>query len=195
MNIHGTQLFLFIFLLCATLSSLCLCLSTEEFSDDERVVLLFKQWKEEHEKVYGDEKEEKKRLENFRASLKFVQEKNQRKQSSSTPPGSRHVVGLTRFADMSNEEFRQVYLSKVKVPVKNTNVIELKQKARVSSSCEAPPTLDWREKGVVTPIKDQGQCGTCTLIFCQGFLFSLTILLAEKNLAYYVEYFYWNFMM
>ena len=31
----------------------------------------------------------------------------------------------------------------------------------IASNYVAPASIDWREKGVVNPIKDQGQCGSC----------------------------------
>ncbi|KAF5181129.1 Cysteine protease xcp1 [Thalictrum thalictroides] len=179
MNLQRTQLTLFFFLF-ASLTSLCLCVpSDDEFSilnhnpaetfiSEEQVVELFQQWKEKHNKVYNNEEEMKKRFENFRASLRFVSEKNLEKRLGSST--SSHVVGLNKFADMSNEEFKEKYMSKIRKRNNTTNnkIIELKKESGKVSTCDAPASLDWRKKGVVTAVKDQGQCGCCWAFSATG---------------------------
>jgi len=153
-----TQL-VFLFLVWGSWAFLCyglpseysiLALDLDKFPSEEGVVELFQRWKEEHRKFYKHPEEAKLRLENFKRNLKYIVEKNAKRNS---PYG--HSLGLNRFADMSNEEFRHKFISKVKKPFGKKNDLPVKD-----DSCEdAPYTLDWRKKGVVTGVKDQGHCG------------------------------------
>lgn len=122
---------------------------SDQFPSEEGVVELFGRWKEKHRKVYKHAEEAERRFENFKRNLKYVLEKNNAKRRS---PSS-HRVGLNRFADLSNEEFRKVYMSNVKKPINKRSMQGRMQ------SCEAPSALDWRKRGVVTAVKDQGDCG------------------------------------
>ncbi|GJX67660.1 low-temperature-induced cysteine proteinase-like protein [Tanacetum coccineum] len=131
----------------------------------EKVSELFGKWKELHGKAYQHDEEEKLRLENFKKSIKFVLEKNSQRKSELD-----HTVGLNKFADLSNEEFKEMYMSKVKGSRSNElKMGGVKRNMTVSSrTCDAPTSLDWRDKGVVTPIKDQGQCGSCWAFSVSG---------------------------
>ncbi|KAL6992400.1 hypothetical protein U1Q18_010509 [Sarracenia purpurea var. burkii] len=126
---------------------------------DDRVAELFQQWKERHGKVYKNGREAEKRFRNFRNNLKFVMERNAKRRWS-----WEHRVGLNKFADMSNEEFKEVYTSKVKKPINKKTAVErrrMQRKKAAVSACDGPSSLDWRKYGVVTAVKDQGECGSC----------------------------------
>ncbi|XP_027105534.1 low-temperature-induced cysteine proteinase [Coffea arabica] len=166
---HASLLLLVLFLVLVTFTTLSSSLlndqysiigkNDEEFLSEERVAEIFQEWKEKHGKVYKHVQEAEKRFQNFRKNLKYIVEKNSMRQSNSG-----HVVGLNKFADMSNEEFKKVYISKIKDGKRITdqrgefNIALRKSKA---ASCEAPTSLDWRKHGVVTGVKDQGGCGSC----------------------------------
>jgi len=70
-----------------------------------------------------------------------------------------HNAGVTKFSDLTKDEFKALMLMKksprtVHDPARNANFTQLK-------NVKVPATFDWRDKGVVTPVYNQGQCGSC----------------------------------
>jgi len=71
---------------------------------------------------------------------------------------STHTIGVTRFFDLTHQEFRTRYANL------KLSVLELvRSKATLVRVQKEPLTdsVDWRSKGAVVTPKDQGQCGSC----------------------------------
>ena len=64
--------------------------------------------------------------------------------------------GVNQYADLSPDEFRALLGNRPSV--QRPPVAE--ELARVDAGA-IPPTVDWRTKNAVSPVKNQGQCGAC----------------------------------
>jgi len=109
---------------------------------DETV--LFEAYKAQYNKQYASPDEEALRFENFKLSMDRIQSRNSA------------VFGLTKYSDMSPEEFKSTLLGYNRPESRQEHVGVLE-----SSEVNVPQTLDWRTQNMVTPVKDQGQCGSC----------------------------------
>jgi cathepsin F len=67
------------------------------------------------------------------------------------------TYGVNEFADMSKEEFLSTRAMPLGWPESD---IELPQATELPLG-DTPATFDWREKDVVTEVKNQGSCGSC----------------------------------
>ncbi|XP_050367823.1 low-temperature-induced cysteine proteinase-like [Argentina anserina] len=172
MGCHRIELAL-AFVICAALACLCYSLPSEysivgsetavNFPAEERVVELFRLWREKHRKVYKYVEEHEKRFENFKRNLRFVLEKHAQKKAAANKHDTQKV-GLNKFADLSNEEFRAIYMpKKIQMPISKKERLarRMQQQEKAELPRDAPSSLDWRKKGIVTPVKDQGSCGSC----------------------------------
>ncbi|KAL4364342.1 hypothetical protein GQ457_04G002700 [Hibiscus cannabinus] len=129
----------------------------QQISNEAQVMRMFEMWLVKHGKNYNALGEKEKRFEIFKDNLMFVQEHNSVNRT--------YKVGLNRFADLTNEEYRTMYLgTRVDLNTRSNKLAggEAKSKRyafRVGDNL--PEFVDWREKGAVGTVKDQGQCGNC----------------------------------
>lgn len=105
-----------------------------------------------HGKIYESGEEREVRFEQFKANMKLAYFLQATEQGTG-------VYGPTKFSDLNAIEF------------KKTSTGLLPDKARAQPLQRAtlpqvqaedlPEAFDWRNKSAVTPVKDQGQCGSC----------------------------------
>merc|ERR1712106_1097882 len=112
-------------------------------------------FKAKHGKVYTNVKEESSRLSVFQQNLKKIEAHNQ--------GGHSWQLGVTEFADLTKEEFAKTYASG-RLPLKavSSKARNMEMKPRKEIRIEdLPASVDWRDQGVITEVRNQGQCGSC----------------------------------
>ena len=105
-----------------------------------------------YEKKYSSIEEFTARFQTFSANLEKMS-------SYSLTRKSTHKIGVTKFSDLTPQEFKRTYLnlqiSLINQVRSTATLVKIEKKPLEQSS------VDWRAKGAVFAVKDQGQCGSC----------------------------------
>ncbi|XP_013170858.1 PREDICTED: uncharacterized protein LOC106120164 [Papilio xuthus] len=114
--------------------------------------VLFDDFLDTYKPTYNSNETEKlRRFEIFRNNVKMIHALNMGDAGTAT-------YGVTKFADLTHEEFKRQFLG-LKPSLSNPNQIPMTK--AVIPEVNLPDAFDWRQRGAVTPVKDQGSCGSC----------------------------------
>lgn len=118
---------------------------------EEAMKMRHQQWMAEHGRTYQDEAEKARRFQVFKANADFVDRSNAAGDKS-------YQLAINEFADMTNDEFVAMYTGLKPVPAGAKKVSGFKY-GNLTLSDADQQAVDWRQKGAVTGIKNQGHCG------------------------------------
>ncbi|KAM7500712.1 hypothetical protein LguiA_025126 [Lonicera macranthoides] len=109
------------------------------------------EWMTRYGRVYKDNAEKERRFNIFKNNVEFIESFN----SAGKHP---YKLGINEFADQTNEEFKT---SRNGLKIPSSPKSAQTTPFRYENVTAVPSSMDWRKKGAVTPIKNQGQCGSC----------------------------------
>ena len=113
-------------------------------------------------RTYPTIDEVKHRFEIFRRNFETVAAHN-------ADPRHNTTLAMNRFSDMTRDEFRIAF-------TRPFDLVDTATAAPSRFGCKAfdptyedtPDALDWRDRGAVSSVKDQGQCGSCWAFSAAG---------------------------
>jgi len=108
------------------------------------------QWMSQYGRVYKDAAEKAHRLGIFKSNMELIETFNGGNQ--------KFKLGANQFADLTNDEYVEI-CSGFHPPLMTT--VKAANGFRYEYATDLPPSIDWRVEGAVTPVKHQGNCGSC----------------------------------
>ena len=130
---------------------LSLVLNSLAAQEHKNYAALFDAWKTQHGKSYDSAAAETKAFRTFAFHEDYIAEHNTR--------GESYTLGHNEFSDLTSDEFfatRLGYNATLARPAPSGH-----HTYTAESLAAAPDSIDWTTKDAVTPVKNQGQCGSC----------------------------------
>lgn len=159
--------------------SLCCSLALSELLVKDNA---WQAWKQFHSKKYESDDEESLRYTIWNENLKAIERHNSDEHST-------FKLAMNHLGDMTSKEVHLIF-NGYNRQYKDTKSQESASAFLPPNNVVLPKDVDWRTKGYVTPVKNQGQCGSCWAFSTTGSLegqhFKKTgklVSLSEQNLV------------
>ncbi|KAI3435022.1 hypothetical protein D9Q98_003074 [Chlorella vulgaris] len=143
--------------------------------DPAAMRLLFDQWKKKFKRVYNSPAADKKAFAKFSANVKALAAANLKNPN--------YFQALNQYSDLSWADKKRTFLNPIKKKTKAMRAAQANMTVQVSASASVPQSVDWRASGKVTPVGNQGQCGSCYIWAATHAVESKVLLQSGKKAA------------
>ncbi|XP_053182265.1 cathepsin S-like isoform X2 [Scomber japonicus] len=140
-------------LMLGSLLLVSMCVGTAAMFDSKQLDDHWDLWKTTHGKTYQDEVENTHRREFWEKNLMLITMHN----LEASMGLHSYELGMNFMGDMTQEEVQQ-FLGGLTPPI---NLRRAPSSFLGNTGAHVPDTMDWREKGRVTSVKNQGRCASC----------------------------------